>query len=142
MNLLPVLSGVEDPRECPVVLLQKVPSRFVFSLFSLRKTFCNIYSLAAICLVTITCNIIRVWLKYIEVRYINWGTVVRETLGLEIYCVFRVRTFPFTTWHLLEYNYVKLWQWKWELLETYSQTFVWSVFLCISWVFLKLCYLL
>ena len=103
-----MLSGVEDPRESPVVLLRKVPRRFVFSLFSIRKKFLNFYSLAAIFLVTIVCNIIRFWLKYIEVRYINCGTVVRETLGLEIYCVVRVRMFPFTTWQLLEYNYVKL----------------------------------
>ena len=94
-----VLSGVEDPRESPVILLRTVPRRFVFSLFSVRKKFLNIYSLAAIFLVTIVCNIIRFWLKHIEVRYINCGTVVRETLGLEmlIYCVIRVRTFPLTT---------------------------------------------
>ena len=75
-----MLSGVEDPREFPVVLLRKVPRRFVFSLFSIRKKFLNFYSLAAIFLVTIVCNIIRFWLKYIEVRYINCGTVVRETV--------------------------------------------------------------
>ena len=92
-----VLSGVEDPRESTVVLLQKVPRRFLFSVFSIRKKFLNIYSLAANFLVTIVCNIIRFWLKYIEGRYINCGTVVRETLGLEICCVIRVRTFPFTT---------------------------------------------
>ena len=92
-----MLSGVEDPRESTVVLLQKVPRRFLFSLFSIRKKFLNIYSLAANFLVTIVCNIIRFWLKYIEGRYINCGTVVRETLGLEICCVIRVRTFPFTT---------------------------------------------
>ena len=79
------------------LLLQKVPRRFVFSLFSIKNKFLNIYSLAAIFLVTIVCNIIRFWLKHIEVRYINCGTVVRETLGLEIYCVIRVRTFPLTT---------------------------------------------
>ena len=92
-----MLSGVEDPRESTVVLLQKVPRRFLFSVFSIRKKFLNIYSLAANFLVTIVCNIIRFWLKYIEVRYINCGTVVRETFGLEICCVIRVRTFPFTT---------------------------------------------
>ena len=48
-----MVSGVEDPQESPVVLLQKVPRRFVFSLFSFRKKFLNIYSLTAIFLVTI-----------------------------------------------------------------------------------------
>ena len=34
-----MLSGVEDPRESPVVLLRKVPRLFLFSLFSFRTVY-------------------------------------------------------------------------------------------------------